>query len=103
MNRFQILKLPEDYVPCFAYKEPKEEKENHIRDLLATSEGRQRLAASMAQPLRTRIDYEGVARRAFSVQPLPEGALAHSDSMEPSPRFNSMEPSPVFINCTMTV
>jgi len=51
-------------------------KESIISRLLQTSEGRQRLAQSMAQPLRgPRMDYAGIARRAFTVQPLPEGAL----------------------------
>lgn len=46
-----------------------------IHNILASSEGRRRLAASLIQPLHTRLDYSGVARRAFSVEPLPEGAL----------------------------
>jgi hypothetical protein len=35
----------------------------------------QQLAASMIQPLRTRIDYQGIARRIFQVEQLPQGAL----------------------------
>jgi len=51
-----------------------------IRIMLLTSDGKQKLANSMAQPLRTRTDYESVARRAFVVEPLPEGALPVYDS-----------------------
>jgi len=47
----------------------------HGNRLLATSEGRMNLAASMIAPLRPRLDYEGLARRVFLVEPLPEGAL----------------------------
>jgi hypothetical protein len=43
----------------------------HIR----TAAGRQRLAASMIQPLRRRRDYTSVGRKAFYVEQLPDGAL----------------------------
>lgn len=43
----------------------------HIR----TAAGRQRLAASMIQPLRRRRDYTSVGRKAFYVEDLPDGAL----------------------------
>ena len=43
----------------------------HIR----TAAGRQRLAASMIQPLRRRRDYTSVGRKAFYVEALPDGAL----------------------------
>jgi len=43
----------------------------HIR----TAAGRQRLAASMIQPLRRRRDYTSVGRKAFYVEGLPDGAL----------------------------
>ncbi len=50
-------------------------RENLIADVLRSPDGRQRLAASMVQPLRTRIDYSSTARRTLLVDPLPEGAL----------------------------
>lgn len=43
----------------------------HVR----TAAGRQRLAASMIQPLRRRRDYTAVGRKAFYVEDLPDGAL----------------------------
>jgi len=50
-------------------------KQQIIGDLLRTSQGRQRLAASMTQPLRRRRDYTSVARKAYLVEQLPDGAL----------------------------
>lgn len=52
-----------------------EVKQKVISDLLKTSAGRQRLAASMIQPLRTRRDYSSVGRKTFLVEQLPDGAL----------------------------
>lgn len=40
-----------------------------------TSELRHRLGLAMAQPLRSRIDYQATARRTFLVEQLPEGSL----------------------------
>jgi HK97 family phage major capsid protein len=56
-----------------------QEKENRIEQLLLTSEGKLKLAASMQNPLRERLDYEGVFRRAAVVDPLPQGALPYYD------------------------
>jgi len=36
---------------------------------------KKRLAASMVQPIRRSLDYQGIARRALVVDPLPQGAL----------------------------
>ena len=47
----------------------------HIR----TAAGRQKLAASMIQPLRQRRDYTSVGRKAFYVEQLPDGALPMYD------------------------
>lgn len=40
-----------------------------------TAAGRQKIAASMIQPLRKRRDYTSVGRKAFYVEQLPDGAL----------------------------
>lgn len=82
MNRYEILldKIPPP-APPKPPEEPKPknpsqaEKESIIGQLLQSSEGRQRLAESMVQPLRDRLDHRSIARRAFHVQQLPEGAL----------------------------
>jgi len=52
-----------------------EVKEKVISDYIKTAAGRQKLAASMVQPLRFRRDYTSVGRRAFLVEQLPDGAL----------------------------
>ena len=85
MNRFEILKNP-DAKPCFApvlpkVKKPKPrrtpllDRQAIISRALNSAEGRQRLAESMAQPLRNCRNYTSLARRAFLVEPMPEGAL----------------------------
>ena len=56
-----------------------EQKERIIARLLATPQGKLKLAASMQNPLRERLDYEGVFRRAAVVDPLPAGALPYYD------------------------
>lgn len=55
------------------------QKEAVINKLLQTTEGKMKLAASMQNPLRERLDYEGVFRRAVVVDPLPQGALPYYD------------------------
>ena len=52
-----------------------ETKEQVISEYIKTAAGRQKLAASMIQPLRYRRDYTSVGRRAFLVEQLPDGAL----------------------------
>lgn len=55
------------------------QKEAVINKLLQSPEGKMKLAASMQNPLRERLDYEGVFRRAIVVDPLPQGALPYYD------------------------
>jgi len=50
-------------------------KSEIISKFIKTAAGRQRLAASMIQPLRRRRDYTSVGRKAFFVEQLPDGAL----------------------------
>jgi len=50
-------------------------KQQIIGQHIRTAAGRQRLAASMIQPLRRRRDYMSVGRKAFYVENLPDGAL----------------------------
>jgi len=52
-----------------------EMKNETIAQYIRTAAGRQRLAASMIQPLRRRRDYASVGRKAFYVEQLPDGAL----------------------------
>jgi len=46
-----------------------------ISEYIKTPAGRQKLAASMTQPLRLRRDYAAVARKTFLVEQLPDGAI----------------------------
>jgi len=55
------------------------QKEQVLEQLLSSPDGRVKLAASMQNPLRERLDYEGVFRRAVVVDPLPQGALPYYD------------------------
>jgi len=50
-----------------------------IGNYIKTASGRQRLAATMIQPLRERRDYTAVGRKAFYVEQLPDGAVATYD------------------------
>jgi len=50
-------------------------KQEIISQHIKTAAGRQRLAASMIQPLRRRRDYTSVGRKAFFVESLPDGAM----------------------------
>ena len=50
-------------------------KQEIISQHIRTAAGRQRLASSMIQPLRRRRDHTSVGRKAFYVEPLPDGAL----------------------------
>jgi hypothetical protein len=46
-----------------------------ISDYIRTAAGRQKLAASMIQPLRLRRDYAAVGRKTYLVEQIPDGAL----------------------------
>jgi hypothetical protein len=52
-----------------------EEKYAILSKHIKTAAGRQKIAASMIQPLRKRRDYQSVGRKAFYVEQLPDGAL----------------------------
>lgn len=55
------------------------EKEKVLASLLSTPQGRQKLAQSMQLPLRRRLDYMAVGRKALMVEELPPGALPFYD------------------------
>jgi hypothetical protein len=46
-----------------------------IKQALMTQEGKIALGQAMANPIRRNLDYQGVARKALVVDPLPQGAL----------------------------
>jgi hypothetical protein len=45
-----------------------------ISRAIMTQEGKVALAQAMANPIRRNLDYQGIARRALVVDPLPQGA-----------------------------
>jgi len=54
---------------------PVGERAGIIAEMLDSARGRSSLAAAMAEPIRTRMDYTAVGRSTFLVERLPEGAL----------------------------
>lgn len=56
-----------------------EQKQAAIGDLIKTASGRSKLAAALTKPLRQRRDYQSVARKAYEVEQLPDGALPYYD------------------------
>jgi len=52
-----------------------EQKEFLIAKALESPHGREALAQSMANPIRTSLDYQGIGRKLLAVDPLPQGAL----------------------------
>lgn len=56
-----------------------QQKVAFIGENIKTASGRQKIAASMQEPLRLRRDYASVIRKAFYVEALPDGALPYYD------------------------
>jgi len=54
-------------------------KQGVIARLLRTTQGKSQLAQAMAAPIRRNLNYQGIARRIFSIDPLPTGAKATYD------------------------
>lgn len=52
-----------------------DKREELISRAIMTHEGKVALAQAMANPIRRNLDYQGLARRALVVDPLPQGAL----------------------------
>jgi len=51
------------------------QRDDMIKQALMTQEGKIALGQAMANPIRRNLDYQGVARKALVVDPLPQGAL----------------------------
>jgi len=63
-------------------------KKNEVMTgLLKTAAGRQKLAATITEPLRQVRDYTSIARRAFMIDELPDGALPTYDMDPTVPAF----------------
>lgn len=52
-----------------------DKRDELISRAIMTHEGKLALAQAMANPIRRNLDYQGIARRALVVDPLPQGAL----------------------------
>jgi len=52
-----------------------EKRDSLIERAIMSQEGKIALAQAMANPIRRNLDYQGIARRALVVDPLPQGAL----------------------------
>jgi hypothetical protein len=57
----------------------KTDKQSIVARYLSTPAGRAALASAMIQPIRGSLGYQGLARRVFQVQQLPQGALPTYD------------------------
>ena len=51
------------------------QRDELISRAIVTQDGKMALAQAMANPIRRNLDYQGIARRALVVDPLPQGAL----------------------------
>lgn len=51
------------------------QRDELISRAVMTNDGKVALAQAMANPIRRNLDYQGIARRALVVDPLPQGAL----------------------------
>lgn len=56
-----------------------EKRDELISRAIMTQEGKLALAQAMANPIRRNLDYQGIARRALVVDPLPQGATPSYD------------------------
>ena len=55
------------------------EQEEAIWEAMQTEEGRRLIGAQMAVPIRTQLDYQGVARKFFEIDVLKPGEIARYD------------------------
>jgi hypothetical protein len=67
----------------------KEDFSSFISKYIGSSASRQSLAQAMIQPIRRQLDYQGIARRVFTVEPMPEGGAAYyfNHATEELPKF----------------
>jgi hypothetical protein len=63
------------------------QKEMVMTKMMASTDGRRRIAASIQQPLRELRDYTSIGRKAFMMDELPDGALPIYDKDVDTPAF----------------
>jgi len=101
MNRYDILLKKTLPPPPKKTPPPKKAKkkrkireqirEEIIAQSLSTFEGRARLATSLVDPIRRRLDHSSFARRIFRVDPLEAGALPIYDKVETETAYTIAE------------
>ncbi len=74
---------PEQPFPQRGGPMDQETRDRIISQYISTPTGRGRLAQAMIAPLRRSMNYSSMARRAFLVEALPEGALPIYDDFDP--------------------
>ena len=77
---FGVEKSAADFTSLDPYTQYTDASEaDQIFTLLQTEAGRQALGAQMAIPIRTQLDYQGMARRFFEIDVLGQGQIARYD------------------------
>ncbi len=77
---FNVEKVAADFPTNDPYTQYTDASEaDQIFTLLQTEAGRQALGAQMAIPIRTQLDYQGMARRFFEIDVLGQGQIARYD------------------------
>jgi len=66
---------PSSSAQAMASSLSEDQRDEMIKQALMTQEGKIALGQAMANPIRRNLDYQGVARKALVVDPLPQGAL----------------------------
>lgn len=66
---------PSSSAQAMANSLSEDQRDEMIKQALMTQEGKIALGQAMANPIRRNLDYQGVARKALVVDPLPQGAL----------------------------
>lgn len=61
--------------PATTQKYSDDQREALLQKALSTPSGKIALGQAMANPIRKRLDYQGVGRKALKIDPLPQGAL----------------------------
>jgi hypothetical protein len=62
-------------VSAFVKLTPQSVREQIISEYIKSSAGRTKLAMSMIQPLRARLDYQAIGRKVFLIEQMPTGAV----------------------------
>lgn len=74
---FSPVHTPQSWKICSPKKKlTSQEKEVVISEIMNSQEDRDALAASMVEPIRRNLDWQGIGRKLLMVDELPQGVLA---------------------------